>query len=296
MNKIYIAILLCTVMGLTGCREKFQAKSEKEFEVSKAKIVKTLDQDERTNLEKALRVIALTSMRLKWNEPDKYKGKSFDKISLEMIDGLSYASVISLAENLLQQQHKKEIEKASAAIDTLEIQKKALLKDKSKLNIFKITSLYLSEDDFFDVKVPKLEIEYTYVGKQALMGNVEVTLEIREISTKKVIASQIWSDGDGTNSLNPGDSMNGNVILRQAKENNPTKWNAVKYPVAKPKLADYDLELKLFASSITINGKTTALPNFSVEDIDAEIQKKKAELKEVQDTKGTLDELVLTGR
>ncbi|QXU40998.1 hypothetical protein [Pedobacter sp. D749] len=298
MNKLSVAIVFCAfiVVALTGCGEKFNAKSEKEFEASKARIVKNLNKEEQVNLEKALRVIALESMRLKWNESEKYKGKSFDKISLEMIDGLRYSSVVNLAEDLLQAHNKKEIAKVSAEIDTLEIQKKELIVNNQKLDIFKVTSLTITEDDFFGEKVPELDIEYAYTGKQALTGGVAVKVEVREISTLKVIVSQIWGDAEEVGTLNPGDSMNGNVMLREAKENNPAKWKNVKYPLTNPKLADFDLKLELIASSITTNGKIISLPKYSVDDIDAEIKKKKAELKELQETKGTLDELELTNK
>jgi hypothetical protein len=298
MNKLSVTIAFCTfiVAVLTGCGEKFKAKSEKEFELSKTKIVKNLNEKEKVNLEKALRVIALESMQLKWDAPEKYKVKTFNAISLEMIDGLSYSSVVNLAEDLLQAHNKKKIEKVSAEIDTLEIQKKELIANRSKLNIFKVSKLTLSEDDFFNEKVPKLDIEYTYTGKQALIGSVDITIELVDISTKKIISSQIWSDGDKSNTLNPGDTMNGNMLLNQARENNPAKWKNVKYPISNVKLVDFDLELRLFASGITSNGKTIALPKYSVEDIDLEIKNKKAELKELQATKGTLDELELTDK
>jgi hypothetical protein len=298
MNKLSVAIVFCAfiVAALTGCGEKFNAKSEKEFEVSKTKIVKNLNAEEKNNLEKALRVIALESMRLKWNEPEKYKGKSFDKISLGMIDGLSYSSVVNLAEDLLQAHNKKEIAKVSGEIDTLEIQKKELVVNKQKLDIFKVTNLTITEDEFFGEKVPKLEIEYVYTGKQPLTGSVDVNVEVREISTKKVISAHMSRDGDGNNTLKPGDSMNDNDMLREAKANNPEKWKNVKYPVTNAKLADFGLELNVYASSITSNGKTIALPKYSAADVDAEIKKKKAELKELQETKGTLDELELTNK
>ncbi|WP_316826634.1 hypothetical protein [Pedobacter miscanthi] len=298
MNKLSIIIVCCAFMvaALTGCGEKFNAKSEKEFEVSKAKIVKNLNKDEQVNLEKALRVIALEAMRLKWNEPEKYKGKSFDKISLEMIDGLSYSSVVNLAEDLLQAHNKKETAKVSGEIDTLEMQKKELMVNKQKLDIFKVTSLTIREDDFFGEKVPEFEVDYVYTGKQPITGSIDVNVEVREISTKKVIFSQMSRDGDGNNTIKPGDSMHDSGMLRDAKINNPEKWRNVKYPVTNAKLADFGLELKVYASSITANGKTIALPKYSVEDIDAEIKKKKEELKELQESKGTLDELELTSK
>ena len=63
-----------------------------------------------TDLEKAMRVVAMEAMRLKWEESKKYDGKSFNEISLEMIDGLSFSSVIDLAEDILKDRNKKEIE------------------------------------------------------------------------------------------------------------------------------------------------------------------------------------------
>ncbi len=298
MNKLSTALVFFAfiIVVLTGCGEKFNTRSEKEFEVSKAKILKNLNEEEKINLEKALRVVALASMRLKWNEPEKYKGKSFDKISLEMIDGLSYSSVVNLAEDLLQAHHKKEIEKISAEIDTLEMQKKELIVNKQKLDIFKVTDLTITEDDFFGEQVPNLEIDYVYMGKQPLTGSVDVNFEVREISTKKVVSAHLSRDGDGNNVLKPGNSMHDSSVLREAKANQPEKWKDVKYPVTHAKLADFGLELKVYASSITTNGKTIALPKYSAEDVDAEIKKKKEELKELEETKGTLDELELTDK
>ncbi|UKJ08528.1 hypothetical protein [Solitalea lacus] len=79
----------------------------KKFQSFERKSRKKLDDDEKTNLEKAMRVIALDAMRLKWEQPEKYERKSFNDISLKMIDGLSYSSVVDLAEDILKEKQKR---------------------------------------------------------------------------------------------------------------------------------------------------------------------------------------------
>ncbi|HEX8016512.1 MAG TPA: DUF6694 family lipoprotein [Flavobacterium sp.] len=106
-NTLKTRILILLVLIITSCQEKFNGKSEKDFKISKEKIEKNLTADEKIKLEKAVSVIALKAMILKWDESNKYKGKSFNDIALELVDGLSYSSVTDLAEDFLQERNKK---------------------------------------------------------------------------------------------------------------------------------------------------------------------------------------------
>ena len=97
-----ILLLLAILPFMISCQDKFNGKDEQSFKTSREKIELNLDKNEKTDLEKAMRVVAMEAMRLKWEESKKYDGKSFNEISLEMIDGLSFSSVIDLAEDILK--------------------------------------------------------------------------------------------------------------------------------------------------------------------------------------------------
>lgn len=146
--KHFVTLLFTSLIALS-CQEKFNGENEQNFKISRAKIEKNLTQNEKTNLEKAMRVIALEAMRLKWEEPKKYDHKSYNKISLEMIDGLYYSKVIALAETILKDRNKKEIEKLTHEIDSLNLYKKETQNIKKALDLFRISKMRLNKTDFF---------------------------------------------------------------------------------------------------------------------------------------------------
>lgn len=45
--------------------------------------------------------------------------------------------------------------------------------------------------------------------------------------------------------MESGETITKNLILGQGKDTNPKLWNAAKYPIENPNLADYHLELKV---------------------------------------------------
>lgn len=290
-------LLLFTLLSfIISCQEKFNGKDEKSFEASREKVEKNLDQKEKTDLEKAMRVVALEAMRLKWEEPEKYDGKSFNKISLEMIDGLSYASVIDLAEDILKDRNKKEIEQLTKEIDTLNIQKNEFTAAQKSLNLFKISSIRINKEDFFDELVPELEIDYQYIGKSKLVGPKEIGFKLLKKSTKEVLKSESIVNGDNESVMESGEAITENLILSQTKDTNPKLWNAPKYPIENPNLADYDLELKVSVLSLVINGKKIAMPKANISQLDLEIKNKKEKIEELKNVKETLEELGLTDK
>lgn len=137
-NRMWKRIILLAILPLMfSCQEKFNGKDEESFKISREKIEQNLNKNEKVSLEKALRVVALEAMRLKWEETPKYNGKSFNKISLELIDGLSFSSVVDLAEDILKERNTKEIKQLSSEIDSLNIQKNGYLEIKNSLNLLK---------------------------------------------------------------------------------------------------------------------------------------------------------------
>ena len=282
------------VLIITSCQEKFNGKSEKDFKTSKEKIEKKLNTAEKIKLEKAVRVIALKAMVLKWDESKKYDDKSFNDIALELIDGLSYSSVIDLAEDFLQERNKKEVEKLSDEIKKLEKKRKKILAIQKQLNLFKIGSLELNETDWFGEMSPQLEIEYKYIGKTDLKSPFEISLELTETKTKHAISLQTDGYKKEGYVLKNGESLYPTIILEEAKERNPNIWNNLKYPIKNPTLSDYNLELKIYVSSFYLNGKKIIMPKTKIQDIDLEIAEQNKELQQISKSKGTLDELELT--
>lgn len=281
---------------MISCQEKFSGKDEKSFEASREKVEQNLDEKEKNNLEKAMRIVAMEAMRLKWEEPGKYEGKSFNQISLEMIDGLSYSSVIDLAEDILKDRNQKKIEQLTSEIDTLNIQKNEFITAQKSLNLFKISSIIIDKEDFFDELVPELEIDYKYIGKSKLVGPKEIGFELLKKSTKEVLKSERIINGDNESVMENGETITENLILGQTKDTNPKLWNAPKYPIENPNLADYDLELKVSVLSLLINGKKIAMPKANLSQLDLEIKSKKEKIEELKKVKGTLDELELTDK
>jgi hypothetical protein len=279
---------------MVSCREKFNGKSEETFTASRYKIEQELNSDEKINLEKALRVIALEAMGLKWEKPEKYKGKSFNEISLNMVDGLSYSSAIRLAENILKDENKKKIDKLTQEINTLNLQKSEIVNNRQKLDLFKIDYLTLDNTKFFGEMVPELAIGYKYIGKDDLHGAIEILYEVRQKSTDTVIASTTVTSGDDESVIKTGKIMDEYLILSYVKENNPQLWSKAKYPVENLNLADYDLELKVEVVSLFLNGVKIEMPKAKIEDIEDEIKNKQWELDDLKTRKGTLDELELS--
>lgn len=279
---------------IVGCQEKFDGKNEQTFKTSRDKIEKKLDPDEKVDLEKAMRVIAMEAMRLKWDEPKKYNEKSFNEISLEMIDGLSFSSVINLAEDILKDKNKKEIEQLTDEIDSLNVQKNEFITAQKSLNLFKISSIKINKEVFFDEMVPELEIDYQYTGKSKLIGPKEIGFKLFKKSTNEVLKSQSIINGDDESILENGETITENLILGQTKETNPKLWNAQKYPIENPNLAEYDLLLQVNVLSLMINGKKIAIPKTNLVQMDVEIKEKKEKIAELKTVKGTLGELELT--
>lgn len=289
-----LLLILTLIIFLSSCSEKFNGNDEQSFKISREKIEKSLNEKQKTDLEKAMRVVLTEAMRLKWDKPDQYEGKSFNKISLEMINGLSYSSVIDLAEDILKQRNTKEITQLNNEIDSLKIQIKELAAAEKNLNLFKVSSMRIKKEDFFDELVPQLEIDCQYIGKTNIIGPKEIGFKLLKKSTQEVLKSEIITNGDNESILESGDIITENLVLSQTKETNPQLWNASKYPIENPNLKDYDLELKVTVLSLMINGKKISLPKVNSNQINLEIKNKQEKIDELKSLKGTLDDLELT--
>ncbi len=64
MKKLLLVVAILQFM--ISCQDKFNGKDEQSFKTSRGVIEQHLDQKEKKDLEKAMRVIFIEVMRLKW--------------------------------------------------------------------------------------------------------------------------------------------------------------------------------------------------------------------------------------
>ena len=289
----YLFILF--IVTLYGCGEKLNGRSEKDYEASRKKVEAGLSKDEKVTLEKALRVIAGECMRLKFVEPQKYKNQSFDSIALKMIDGRTYSSVKNKAEEILNEYNERETEKLTHEIDSLEKKKTTDLNvRKSMLSLFKIDYMSIDKVDFFNDSVPSLDVSYAYIGKQPLRGAVSISYEVYKKGKPEPLVGIVSTSGNENRVWQQGEAIEDHLLLRELKEGDPQKWNALKYPVKNPDLQSLGLLLDVHPVSFTLNGKHYTMPKTNDAALAAEIKEKRVELSDVKNSKGTLDELELT--
>ena len=285
-------------MLFAACGPTISGKDEQSFKTSKAKMEEKLDKEEKENLEKALRIIVVKAMKEKWNSPDKYEGKSFDKISMEMIDGKSFSAIISYAEDFLKADRDEKIANKTAEIDSLEKDKLKSIEIIKKIDAFKLTKISISEDVFFsdDPKQPFLDLTFTNTSKEDIIGAYMLNIEVYSKKTGEKIAAQgqggTWNDDFA---LKPNESYDYHQPLLSEAVQHSNLWKTAKYPITD--FSPYDLVIKAYATKITTKkGGTIERPKTDTAYFDAEIKKLNEEIKALKETKATLDELELTDK
>ncbi len=287
INKLLLLLALLPFMA--SCQDKFSGKDEQSFKISRAKIEKQLSENEKTNLEKAMRVIAVQAMQVKWSEPEKYKGKSFDEISLELVDGLSYTALTNLAEKILKEEKLRNIKQIEKEILELENQKTKYLQLKSKLDLLEAKPLKI---DLIDGQLV-VSCSFTNHSKE----------EIKSYST--VIGYSSNKDRqDGWNCSNSYDNSN-EIAPNETKiydckydfesakkQSKAIAWDKIKFPITD--FAKYNIVVNCRTEQLTINGTDYKLGrNKFDQDAEKSLQNKNEKLIEYQQLKGTLNEMEL---
>ncbi|HEX8576417.1 MAG TPA: DUF6694 family lipoprotein [Flavobacterium sp.] len=287
-------ILLIATLFLLACGPEISGKDEKSFKASKAKMEEKLDKEEKETLEKALRVIVLKAMKEKWDHPEENKGKSFDEMTMAIIDGKTFSGIVNYAEDFLKADKEEGIKNANAEIDSLNKEKlkvKAIIK---KLDAFKLTKVFISEDQFFSAKQPYLDMVFTNTSAENLLGEYMFDITIYSKKTGEVIASQeqggTWNDDYV---LKPNENFDYHQPLLSEAIAHSNLWKTAKYPITD--FSPFDLVVKAYATTITTKKDgTISKPRADIAYYDAKIKKLKEEIKELKDRKATLDELELT--
>ncbi|BFM10929.1 hypothetical protein R50072_10820 [Simiduia litorea] len=290
MKKTILVLIFPFIMS---CQDRLDASNRQSFEASREKLEQSLDESQRVNLEKAMRVVALEATRLKFEGAEEHQGRSIDEISLAMVDGLSYVSAAELAEGILKKRNAQDIIRVSGELARLNRQKLELEDIISQLDFFSVASVRLSGVDFFGELTPALEVDYQFVGNHRLLGTKEIAYKISQLSTNNTIAHEVLIEGDSDSVLEGGDIIKNRILMVQARQANPKFWHAQTYPVDNPNLSDYDIKLDVSVHSLIIDGEKTSFDKDTVKSINAEIEEMKSTLAELSAMEGSLDELEL---
>ncbi len=291
-------LLILSVLFLASCGPTISGKDEQSFKASKAIMEEKLAKEDKERLEIALRVIIMKAMKEKWDKPNdvKYKGKSFNAISMAMIDGKSFSGIVDEAEDFLKEDRDKNIEQTSKEIDSLMKEKEKFTAVNKKMDLLKLTKIGIVEEEDFDQKVPY--VAYTLknnTGSEILAYMIQVDVVSKK--TGKLLSS-IQS---GNRSEIDGDVKDGDGVKLGEEISMDQSLNAIektsnlfknpKFPITD--FSKLDFEIKVFPALI-ITRKEKMVRSNGLENLDKKIKLLQEELKELKETKGTLDELELT--
>lgn len=295
-NTYLTSILSIFILLLSACGPTLSGKDEQAFKTSKAKMEEKLDKTEKEKLEKALRIIVVKAMKDKWNAPDKYEGKSFDKISMEMIDGKNYSAIISYAEDFLKADRDEKIAQKTTEIDSLQKDKQKVVDIIKKIDAFKLTKTFITEDEFFDEKKPYLDLVFTNTSKDDLIGEYMFSIEVFSKKTGEKIAAQgsggIFNDDYA---IKPNETYDYHQPLFSDAVQHSYLWKTAKYPITD--FSPHDLVIKAYPIKITTKKDgIIERPKADAAYFDGEIKKLNDEIKALKETKASLDELELTDK
>lgn len=291
--KTKYTFLILSVILFASCGDTISSKDEVSFKASKAKMEEKLDKADKEKLEIALRVVVLKAMKEKFNNPDDatYKGKSFDQISMAMIDGKTFSGIVDYAEDFLQEDRDKTIENTNKEIDSLTIQKAKLAEQNKVLDNFKLTKVSISQQEWFGEMTPFLDLTFVNKMSTEILG-YNLQINIYSKATGKIIASQEQGTSFKVDqALKPNaEDVWSQPLLFEAKDHSKL-WATAKYPITD--FSKFDLKIEAFPETIETK-KEKLVRTKGLENIDKEIKELQLKLKGLRETKGTLDELELT--
>lgn len=296
MKTRFTKLIVVTVF-LASCGPKLSGKDEKSFNTSKAKMEEKLDKVDKEKLEIALRVVVMKAMKEKWDKPDdvRYKGKSFDAISMAMVDGKTFSGLVSFAEDFLKEDRDKNIAEHIKEIDSLKKDSEKISVQNKELDGFKLTKISLVEGEFMSEKVPY--VDYTLINKtgQEIL-RYTIQLDVYDAKTGQLVASGSRGTGekidadDNIEGIKPNEEYSATEVLNGI-DSTSEFWKNAKYPITN--LSDYNLKIKVFlAMMITKKGKFERIK--TINNLEEQITALENTIKELKETKGTLDELQLT--
>lgn len=290
MKRKLIIIIVFHIL-LYSCGHKISGNSEEEFKSSRLKVEENLSSLEKENLEKAFRVVALSAMSKKWNNPKTYSDKSINKITLDIVNDKTYGNLIRFAEDFLKKENNTKITALEKEISELEIDRKKADSIISKLDDFQVSEIEINKGSW---NTPKITTKIINVGSLTEITEFMFHLEIYSISQNKKIDG-IGSGGSfEEGSKNHQDNFFAYVsrslsyIIDRSKRLKKQLQNP-QYPIKD--IAQYDLEVKVKATKIALkDGTIYTRPKKGLIAYDNEIKTLQEKLAQIKKLKGTLDE------
>jgi hypothetical protein len=225
--------LICSVMLLffASCAEKIDGSSEAKFKASTEKIKSKLSNEEQNKFDVALRVIIASAMKHKFENPAVDKGKSFDEIARQMINGKSYADLTEMAEDFIKKDHQRDIDELKKDMADLTARKAQEVALKKQLDMLKGRLLKI---DLVNGE-PTIFAEFKNLSKDTLYRfTCSVYLKT---DSGKYITSSTSNSHTGKNSasgtVNPNDTFVATAGISQniMKDYPQVPWKNLKYPV-----------------------------------------------------------------
>lgn len=295
MKNIFFALcILTTTVLFAGCGPTISGKDDASFAASKAKMEEKLSAAQKTDLEKALRVLYGKAMVNKFKGTAEAKDKSIDDMLMSYIDGKTFSGIVDAAEDFLKKDNQDKIVRTKAEIDSLN-KEGAKLKEQTKvLTQFKLIKMELTKDKFFEDSIPYLDMTFINNTGDEVIGEHMIRYDVLSKSTGKVLSGVgtggTFNDDAG---LKPNETYDLHEVLSSdVLENSAKFWKTAVYPIKD--LSTVDLEVKAYPSIITTKkGGKVEFPR-ALEGINKEIQKLNVSLKQLESSKGTLDEYELT--
>jgi len=286
LTPLFCLIIVLIFSSCTG--KRLNGSSPEKFKVSAEEMKKELSGQKKDTYEKAMRVILLSAMRDKFNQPDQFEGKSFDQMMLDRVNGKTFNELVEMAETHLQQTNaikKAELEKELAAMKKNKTGYDAL---KKKLDLLKGRFIKIDLKDghpyiFADFKnvSAKMFDQYSY--------SIVARTDSGEVITS---ASRSFS---GVGTVMPGDVLQADAEISDfsMSETPEMNWSSMKYPITDPE--KYHLKVEVYADQLTVDDISYDLAKSAWKDRDQQaFEQLEKQIRELNNTKGTLDELELT--
>ncbi|AOM80525.1 hypothetical protein [Pedobacter steynii] len=286
--KRYLSLLLIVFPFLAVCQDVFKGGSKEKFEESRKKIESGITEQEKNKLEIAMRVLALSVIYERGNQPVNKK-KPFDEVVRKRINGKSLPEVFSLAESFVKADHQRKIDKKEAEVKVEELKRQKTDQLKSKLNVLEARPVKA------DLLNGQLVIYCAFTNKSDQPISNYTTV-IAYSSTEDENDGWSCSKGyEGTEVLAPQETkiFSCSYPFETAKRNSTAiKWDKMTFPITD--FAAYHMLMDCYTEKLVLNGTSYALgSNEFTKEAARALMKSKDELEKLKAEGVSLDDFMI---
>lgn len=284
--------LICglALLFFASCAEKIDGSSEAKFKASTEKIKSNLSAADQNKFDVALRVVVASAMKDKFDNPAADKGKSFDEIARQMVNGKSYDDLTEMAEEFVKKDHEHKIEELKKDMGDLAGRKAQELALRKQLDMLKGN---LVKIDLVNGE-PTIFAEFKNLSKDTLY-RFTCSVYLKTDSGKFLTSSTSNSHtgkASASGTVNPNDTFIatagiGQLVMRDYPQ---IPWKTLKYPITS--LAQYHLIAGGMTKQLRMYEQVYDLSEVKWDYWDEnKWNEMTAELKKLQAAKPTLDDL-----